>query len=128
MEFSSGWRINAWLHTHKFKSVLDWCCHLHVIIFLQGDLIFYINGESQGVAAEGIPRNVYGIVDLYGKCVQVTITSPLLREHNNDDCLSGSSMLAIDNDILNVTLCGDLSELSFCSSNSLDIRMDMNVR
>ncbi|XP_045470918.1 neuralized-like protein 4 [Harmonia axyridis] len=93
----------------------------------EGDLIFYINGESQGVAVEGIPRNVYGMVDLYGKCVQVTITSPLLREHNNDDCLSGSSMLAIDNDILNVTLGGDLSELSLSSSNSLDIRMDMTV-
>lgn len=80
------------------------------------------------MAAEGLPPVVYGIVDLYGKCVQVTITSPALREHNNDDCLSGSSVLAIDNDILNVTLAGDLSELSMSSSNSLDIRMDMNVR
>ncbi|KAJ8965975.1 hypothetical protein NQ317_018621 [Molorchus minor] len=59
---------------------------------------------------------------------EVTITSPAYREHNNDDCLSGSSVLAIDNDILNVTLGGDLSELSMSSSNSLDIRMDMNVR
>jgi neuralized-like protein 4 len=94
----------------------------------EGDLIFYVNGESQGVAAENLPSIVYAIVDVYGKCVQVSITSPTLREHNNDDCLSGSSVLAIDNDILNVTLGGDLSELSMSSSNSLDIRMDMNVR
>ncbi|XP_057662897.1 neuralized-like protein 4 [Diorhabda carinulata] len=93
----------------------------------EGDLVFYINGESQGVGAEDLPSVVYAIVDLYGKCVQVTITSPAYREHNNDDCLSGSSVLAIDNDILNVTLGGDLSELSLSSSNSLDIRMDMNV-
>ncbi|EFA04682.2 bluestreak [Tribolium castaneum] len=93
----------------------------------EGDLIFYVNGESQGVAAENIPSIVYAIVDVYGKCVQVSITSPALREHNNDDCLSGSSVLAIENDILNVTLGGDLSELSMSSSNSLDIRMDMNV-
>ncbi|XP_017783812.1 PREDICTED: neuralized-like protein 4 [Nicrophorus vespilloides] len=93
----------------------------------EGDLIFYVNGESLGVAAEGLPQIVYGVVDLYGKCVQVTITSPLLREHNNDECLSGSSVLVIDNDILNVTLGGDISELSLSSSNSLDIRMDMNV-
>ncbi|KAK4880128.1 hypothetical protein RN001_008274 [Aquatica leii] len=93
----------------------------------EGDLIFYINGESQGVAAENLPQVVFGVVDLYGKCVQVTITNPALREHNNDDCLSGSSVLAIDNDILNVTLGADLSELSLSSSNSLDIRMDMNV-
>ncbi|KAF5281234.1 hypothetical protein FQA39_LY05120 [Lamprigera yunnana] len=89
--------------------------------------MFFINGESQGVAAENLPEIVYAIVDLYGKCVQVTITNPILREHNNDDCLSGSSVLAIDNDILNVTLGADLSELSMSSSNSLDIRMDMNV-
>ncbi|XP_060517593.1 neuralized-like protein 4 isoform X2 [Cylas formicarius] len=93
----------------------------------EGDLIFYINGESQGVAVEGLPNSVYAIVDLYGKCVQVSITSPAIREHNNDDCLSGSSVLAIENDILNVTLGGDLSELSLSSSNSLDIRMDVNV-
>ncbi|XP_076270318.1 neuralized E3 ubiquitin protein ligase 4 isoform X2 [Rhynchophorus ferrugineus] len=93
----------------------------------EGDLIFYINGESQGVAAEGLPNVVYAIVDLYGKCVQVSITSPTFREHNNDECLSGSSVLAIENDVLNVTLGGDLSELSLSSSNSLDIRMDMNV-
>ncbi|XP_030761137.1 neuralized-like protein 4 [Sitophilus oryzae] len=93
----------------------------------EGDLIFYINGESQGVAAEALPNVVYALVDLYGKCVQVSITSPTFREHNNDDCLSGSSVLAIENDVLNVTLGGDLSELSLSSSNSLDIRMDMNV-
>ncbi|XP_018330775.1 neuralized-like protein 4 isoform X2 [Agrilus planipennis] len=93
----------------------------------EGELIFYINGEPQGVAVDNLPSIVYGVVDLYGKCVQVTITGPILREHNNDDCLSGSSVLAIDNDILNVTLGADLSELSLSSSNSLDIRMDMNV-
>ncbi|ERL95247.1 hypothetical protein D910_12514 [Dendroctonus ponderosae] len=93
----------------------------------EGDLIFYVNGESQGVAAEGLPNIVYAIVDLYGKCVQVSVTSPTFREHNNDDCLSGSSVLAIENDVLNVTLGGDLSELSLSSSNSLDIRMDTNA-
>ncbi|XP_022905179.2 neuralized-like protein 4 [Onthophagus taurus] len=92
-----------------------------------GDLIFYINGEPQGVAVENVPPLLYAIVDLYGKCVQVSITNPLGREHNNDECMSGSSVLGIDNDLLNVTLAGDLSELSLSSSNSLDIRMDMNV-
>ena len=94
----------------------------------QGDLVFYVNGESQGVAVENVPPVLYAVVDLYGKCVQVSITNPVAREHNNDDCLSGSSVLGIDNDVLNVTLGGDLSELSLSSSNSLDIRMDMNVR
>lgn len=96
---------------------------------VKGELIIYINGEPQGVAAEGLPCLVYALVDLYGKCVQVSIVNtPPIREHNNDDCLSGSSMLGIENDNLNVTLGGDLSELSLSSSNSLDMRLDMSLR
>lgn len=80
------------------------------------------------MAAEGLPCLVYALVDLYGKCVQVSIVNSSVREHNNDDCLSGSSMLGIENDNLNVTLGGDLSELSLSSNNSLDVRMDMSIR
>lgn len=39
----------------------------------KGDLVFFINGESQGIAARDIPKNVYALVNLYGKCGQVTI-------------------------------------------------------
>lgn len=38
-----------------------------------GELIFFINGEAQGEAATGIPKTVYALVNLYGKCVQVSI-------------------------------------------------------
>jgi neuralized-like protein 4 len=41
----------------------------------KGELIFFINGESQGIAARDIPRNVYALVNLYGKCGQVTCIS-----------------------------------------------------
>ncbi|KAL7035128.1 hypothetical protein ACKWTF_008239 [Chironomus riparius] len=41
----------------------------------KSELIFFINGESQGIAARDIPRNVYALVNLYGKCGQVTIIS-----------------------------------------------------
>jgi neuralized-like protein 4 len=40
---------------------------------LQGELVFYINGVSQGVAADNLPARIFGVVDLYGKCAQVTI-------------------------------------------------------
>lgn len=36
-----------------------------------GELIFYVNGISQGVAATGLPRTLYALVNLYGKCVEV---------------------------------------------------------
>ena len=38
-----------------------------------GVLHFYVNGEDQGVAATGVPANVYGVVDLYGQAAGATI-------------------------------------------------------
>jgi neuralized-like protein 4 len=40
---------------------------------LQGELVFYVNGMSQGVAADDLPTRIFAVVDLYGKCAQVTI-------------------------------------------------------
>ncbi|XP_069042671.1 neuralized-like protein 4 isoform X2 [Lepisosteus oculatus] len=40
-----------------------------------GDLHYYINGVDQGVACTGLPPDVYAVIDLYGQCVQVSITS-----------------------------------------------------
>lgn len=39
-----------------------------------GSLHFYVNGQDYGEASAGIPTVVYAVVDMYGKCVQVTIT------------------------------------------------------
>lgn len=39
----------------------------------QGELVFYINGESQGTAATGVPSLLYALVNIYGKCVQVSV-------------------------------------------------------
>ena len=38
-----------------------------------GDLIFFVNGVSQSVAATGLPSRVFAVVDLYGKCAGVTL-------------------------------------------------------
>ncbi|XP_039602936.1 neuralized-like protein 4 isoform X2 [Polypterus senegalus] len=40
-----------------------------------GDLHYYINGVDQGVACSGLPPEVFAVIDLYGQCVQVSITS-----------------------------------------------------
>ena len=36
-----------------------------------GDLIFFVNGVSQGIAASNLPSRVLAVVDMYGKCAQV---------------------------------------------------------
>ncbi|XP_067171107.1 LOW QUALITY PROTEIN: neuralized-like protein 4 [Apteryx mantelli] len=42
----------------------------------KGDLRYFINGADQGIACSGLPpgKEVYAVVDLYGQCVQVSIT------------------------------------------------------
>lgn len=37
-----------------------------------GVLHFFVNGADQGPAATGVPPRVYAVVDMYGKCAQVT--------------------------------------------------------
>ena len=40
-------------------------------------LKFYVNGTDQGTAAEdNLPPVVYPMVDLYGKCTQISIVLP----------------------------------------------------
>lgn len=41
----------------------------------QGELIFFINGESQGVAASQIPKPVWAVVNIYGLCAQITLNT-----------------------------------------------------
>lgn len=41
-----------------------------------GSLHLYINGVDQGAAEQSLPSHVYPIVDLYGRCAQVSIVQP----------------------------------------------------
>ncbi len=56
------------------------------VMVSQGDLIFYINGVSQGIAANNIPKPVYALVNLYGKCVQVSMFPPSVEQQVNNVC------------------------------------------
>lgn len=59
----------------------------------KGELIFYINGESQGVAAQNIPKNVFALVNLYGKCGQVTAIGEESSSSVEEDPLPSLSSL-----------------------------------
>jgi neuralized-like protein 4 len=39
----------------------------------EGGLHYYINGEDQGLAIDGVPSGVYAVIDLYGVCGQVGV-------------------------------------------------------
>ncbi|XP_076451881.1 neuralized-like protein 4 isoform X3 [Babylonia areolata] len=42
----------------------------------QGHLHIFVNGRDQGIATQGVPSPVWAVVDLYGKCAQVSIYDP----------------------------------------------------
>ena len=59
-----------------------------VIRTAPGDLVFFVNGISQSVAASDLPDKVWAVIDLYGKCAQVTLTT--------DNCAQEARILSND--------------------------------
>lgn len=57
------------------STYIYFCVLLQVGVMLtpSGSLHFFINGVDQGSAFDDIPSVVYGVVDLYGKCSQVSL-------------------------------------------------------
>ena len=50
-----------------------------------GALHFYVNGVELGAAVDsGVPEGVYAVVDLYGKCAQVTVMQDEARSELTD--------------------------------------------
>ncbi|KZC09170.1 Neuralized-like protein 4 [Dufourea novaeangliae] len=79
------------------------------------DLVFYINGISQGVAVSNIPERIFAVIDMYGDCVQVTITHPQTAsvlsvepkdevEINNDYALGEASNSSTANLVANLNV------------------------
>lgn len=48
-----------------------------------GNLHYYINGKDQGVAATRVAQILWGVIDLYGMTIKVTIVDPDEREQMN---------------------------------------------
>lgn len=78
-------------------------------------MIFYINGVSQGVAVCNIPERIFAVIDMYGDCVQVTITHPQIAatlcnepkdevEINNDYALGEASNSSTTNLVANLNV------------------------
>ena len=45
-----------------------------------GELHIYVNGVDQGSAASGLPSRVWAVVDMYGKCAQVSVVDDTNRD------------------------------------------------
>ncbi|KAK8759132.1 hypothetical protein V5799_003230 [Amblyomma americanum] len=86
-----------------------------------GELKFFVNGRSQGVAASQIPPQVYAVVDLYGKCAQVSVVDSLESPESASDNISCENVASLgavarppptDDPLRFHTRCGTLVQLS----------------
>ncbi|XP_058119601.1 neuralized-like protein 4 [Anopheles ziemanni] len=76
----------------------------------RGELVFYVNGDPQGVAARDIPRQVYALVNLYGKCAQVSISSSQPSELATGGVAEGYGALVAPGDGCTVNTMPQISE------------------
>ncbi|XP_031830044.2 neuralized E3 ubiquitin protein ligase 4 [Nomia melanderi] len=81
------------------------------------ELVFYINGISQGVAVPNIPERIFAVVDMYGDCVQVTIIHPQVTPALPDD---PKEEVEINNDYV-------LGEASNSSTTNLVANLNVNL-
>lgn len=51
------------------------------------ELVFYVNGVSQGVAAQDMPTTLWAVVDLYGRCIQVSIYPIIVTSDEVSSCI-----------------------------------------
>ncbi|XP_011150194.1 neuralized-like protein 4 isoform X2 [Harpegnathos saltator] len=78
------------------------------------ELVFYINGVSQGIAISNVPERIFAVIDMYGDCVQVSVTHPRLPtlpnepkeevEINNDHAIGETSSSSTTNLVANLNV------------------------
>ncbi|XP_041377381.1 neuralized-like protein 4 [Gigantopelta aegis] len=85
----------------------------------QGVLHFFVNGIDQGCAATGIPPRVYPVIDMYGKCSQISIVDSTRRESNSATSVPVVSTNLMTNELANELANEFLAELSNQIANDL---------
>ncbi|KYN44842.1 Neuralized-like protein 4 [Trachymyrmex septentrionalis] len=77
------------------------------------ELVFYINGVSQGVAVSNIPERIFAVVDIYGDCIQISVAPKLASlcnvpkdevEINNDYAAGETSSSSTTNLVANLNV------------------------
>lgn len=80
-----------------------------------GDLHFFVNGVNEGVAASNVLSNIYAVVDLYGKCSQVTL-------------MDSTEARILANDISNENLAATFLQSSHSSNHPCNDKLKFHER
>lgn len=82
-----------------------------------GSLHFFVNSTDLGCAAHGVPADVYGVVDLFGQCAQVTIVSGT-QENGEVDLTNSLNGKNPENLLLSQPTCiAPVNRVTTCSQN-----------
>ena len=92
--------MNIFVFIINKELFLNFFCSIKLLIKISGEadrvgvlrtssgaLHFFVNGIDQGPAATNIPSKVYAVIDMYGKCAQVTIMDDNNRDIGTALCL-----------------------------------------
>ncbi|CAG2230566.1 Neuralized-like protein 4 [Mytilus edulis] len=71
-----------------------------VMVNWKRELRFFVNGVDQGTAASDINSKVYAVVDMYGKCAQVSIIRPGSVHRTDNNITSNDVASQIANEFL----------------------------
>lgn len=110
------------VYGRNLDSLIEGDC-LGVMRTSNNELIFYVNGEPQGIAATNIPSRVFAVVDLYGKCAQVSIVdSSRERDFDIDGSSDLSFVASVTNLVANIS-----SDRSIGSGEEIDADSESNT-
>lgn len=92
-----------------------------------GELIFYVDGESQGVAAVDIPDQIYAVVNLYGRCVQISALPTDSLDYTNESSTQVTQNLDIPMSV-DVHVNGSTSSANVGDSLPSDAKLHFHTR
>ena len=60
-----------------------------VMLLESGELHYFINGKDMGCAAKDVPKQVYVVIDVYGRCSAIRLYSGDTEEENPEALIDG---------------------------------------
>ena len=60
-----------------------------VMLLEGGKLHFFVNGKDMGCAAKDVPKQVYVVIDVYGRCSEVKLYSGDIEDDSTDAVTNG---------------------------------------
>ncbi|KAL7305937.1 hypothetical protein TKK_0001411 [Trichogramma kaykai] len=82
----------------------------------KGELVFYVNGVPQGIAATGVPAKVFAVINMFGNCIQISIVQPVIGINGN---VGECQRIEINNDY-------GMDEASSSSTTNLVTNLNVN--